>query len=86
MIWLFCVLLGLKVNAEDIPGCGGFLKVSPLFDKDFKESIDFTSFKVSLFRKDGTNVYSTNCAPSGIPFCYHRPFIIFPYLFRFNYH
>ncbi|KAH7824266.1 putative nodal modulator protein [Monocercomonoides exilis] len=55
----------LFTSAEDIIGCGGFVKLSPYLTNSGDNAIDFDTIKVSLFDSQGIKKYEMKCAPTG---------------------
>ena len=46
----------LSTNAQDVLGCGGFIRS--------KGNIDFSRINVELYTKQGSLKYKTDCAPN----------------------
>lgn len=53
-------------KAEDIIGCGGFVKLSPYIKKEDTNNLDFTTMTVSLYDLQDNLQYSVSCAPTGM--------------------
>jgi hypothetical protein len=58
-VWTFCFFLvftSLEIYAQDILGCGGFIKS--------EVEINFSIIEVKLYTKQGSLKYQTDCAPT----------------------
>jgi len=57
LLGISCILYEISVcKAEDLLGCGGFIKAS--------KTIDFSRINVQLYSKAGSLKYETDCAPN----------------------
>lgn len=55
-------------TAEEVVGCGGFVKLSPFITADEAKNIDLSTIKVTLYNKDNVLQYSIACVPTGFLF------------------